>query len=161
MNLYREIDTREVLPAITAPTLVLHRSKDRLAPVTWGRYLGDNIPGARYVELPGRDHLMAAGDQDGLLDEVEEFLTGMRREREPDRVLATVLFGDIVGSHRARPPQFGDAAPGATSWQAHDARVRGRARTQPRPRASRRRATASSPPSTARPGPIRCACAIR
>ncbi len=122
MNLYREIDTREVLPAITAPTLVLHRSKDRLAPVTWGRYLGDNIPGARYVELPGRDHLMAAGDQDGLLDEVEEFLTGERREREPDRVLATVVFGDIVRSTE-RAAEFGDAR-----WRdllaAHDARVR-------------------------------------
>jgi class 3 adenylate cyclase len=122
MDLYREMDTREVLPAITAPTLVLHRSRDRLAPDRWGRYLGEQIPGARYVELGGTDHIVFTGDQDALLDEVEEFLTGERRVREPERVLATVVFGDIVESTE-RAADFGDAR-----WRdllaAHDARVR-------------------------------------
>ena len=122
MDLYREIDTREVLSTITAPTLILHRRDDRLTPVSWGRYLSERIPGARYIELPGRDHLVIAGDQDELLDEVEEFLTGERREREPERVLATVVFGDIVKSTE-RAAEFGDAR-----WRdllaAHDARVR-------------------------------------
>jgi pimeloyl-ACP methyl ester carboxylesterase len=122
MDLYREVDTREVLSSITAPVLVLHRSDDRLAPVGWGRYLGEHIPGARYVELRGRDHLVMVRDQEELLDEVEEFLTGSRREREPERVLATVVFGDIVQSTE-RAADFGDAR-----WRdllaAHDARVR-------------------------------------
>jgi pimeloyl-ACP methyl ester carboxylesterase len=96
MNL--DLDVRHVLPSIRVPTLVVHRSGDRLLPVENGRYLAANIPGARYVELPGDDHLPFAGDQDAILDEIEEFLTGVRRGPEPDRVLATVLFTDIVGS---------------------------------------------------------------
>ena len=93
-----EIDVRDVLPAIRVPTLVLHRSDDRVVPVEAGRYLADHIPDARMVELPGNDHYPFSGDADGWLDEVEEFLVGTRRSREPDRVLATVLFTDIVGS---------------------------------------------------------------
>jgi len=77
---------------------VLHRADDAYREVGHGRYLAAHIPGAKYVELPGRDHLPYVGDQDAVLDEVEEFLTGARRGPEPDRVLATVLFTDIVGS---------------------------------------------------------------
>jgi pimeloyl-ACP methyl ester carboxylesterase len=92
------IDTRAVLPTISVPTLVLHRTGDLNVKAEEGRWIADQIPGARYVELPGDDHLAWVGDTDGLLDEVEEFLTGVRRAPSPDRVLATVLFTDIVGS---------------------------------------------------------------
>lgn len=93
-----EIDVRHVLPSIRVPTLVIHRSEDQCLKVEEGRYVAERIPGARYVELPGRDHLPFVGDQDAILDEVEEFLTGVRHPLEPDRVLATVLFTQIVGS---------------------------------------------------------------
>ncbi|MGH3136295.1 MAG: adenylate/guanylate cyclase domain-containing protein [Gaiellaceae bacterium] len=102
-----EIDIREVLPAIRVPTLVIHRSGDRVIPVESGRYLAEHIPDAKFVELPGQDHFPFVGDMDALLDEVEEFLTGSRRAREPDRVLATVLFTDIVGSTE-RAAELGD-----------------------------------------------------
>jgi pimeloyl-ACP methyl ester carboxylesterase len=98
------IDVRHVLPTIHVPTLIIHRKDERTLDVEQGRYLAREIPNSRYVELPGVDHLPWVGDQDAILDEVEEFLTGMRRGPEPDRVLATVLFTDIVGSteHVAR-----------------------------------------------------------
>jgi class 3 adenylate cyclase len=102
-----EIDVRDVLPAIRVPTLVLHRTEDRGVPVEAGRYLAQHIPDAKFVELAGRDHYPFVGDGDLLLDEVEEFLTGSRRAREPDRVLATVLFTDIVGSTE-RAAELGD-----------------------------------------------------
>jgi pimeloyl-ACP methyl ester carboxylesterase/DNA-binding winged helix-turn-helix (wHTH) protein len=93
-----EIDVRQVLPSIRVPTLVIHRSEDQCLKVEEGRYVAERIPGARYVELPGTDHLPFVGDQDGILDEVEEFLTGVRHTLEPDRVLATVLFTRISSS---------------------------------------------------------------
>jgi pimeloyl-ACP methyl ester carboxylesterase len=92
------IDVRDVLPTIRVPTLLLYRTDDRDVQVDEGRYIASSIPGSRLVELPGADHLMWAGDADALLDEIEGFLTGVRRGPEPDRVLATVLFTDIVGS---------------------------------------------------------------
>jgi class 3 adenylate cyclase len=98
--LYRmifEIDTRAVLPAIRVPTLVLHRKHDVL-PIAEGRYLAERIPGAKFVELEGTDHIPWSTGADELVDEIEEFLTGARRVPEPDRVLTTVLFVDIVGS---------------------------------------------------------------
>jgi class 3 adenylate cyclase/alpha-beta hydrolase superfamily lysophospholipase len=98
MGLYREIDIRAALPAISAPTLVLHRADDRLIPARQGEYLADRIPGARYVELPGPDHLPTVGDHGALLDEVEGFLVGSRRAHGVERALATILFTDIVGS---------------------------------------------------------------
>lgn len=98
MGLYRELDVREALPLISQPTLVLHRAADRPLPVAMGRYLAEHIADARFVELPGEDHAWFAGDSDALLDEVQEFLTGTRPERPPDRVLSTVLFTDIVRS---------------------------------------------------------------
>ena len=102
-----EIDIRDVLPAIRVPTLVVHRTGDRVVPIEAGRYLAEHIPDAKLVELPGVDHYPYAGDGQGMLDEVEEFLTGSRRSREPDRVLATVLFTDIVGSTE-RAAKLGD-----------------------------------------------------
>ena len=98
MELYREIDVRAVLPAIDVPTLLLHREADRVVPARMARFMEEKIPGARLTALPGADHLPWVGDQDGLLDEVEEFLVGSRRGGEPERALATVLFTDIVGS---------------------------------------------------------------
>ncbi|MFN8637581.1 MAG: adenylate/guanylate cyclase domain-containing protein [Chloroflexota bacterium] len=98
LRMNADIDIRPVLPSIHVPTLVIHRDGDMSCRVENGRYLADHIPGARYVELPGTDHSMWTGDSDAVLDEVEEFLTGTHRIAEPDRVLATVLFTDIVGS---------------------------------------------------------------
>jgi pimeloyl-ACP methyl ester carboxylesterase len=93
-----EMDVRHVLPAIRVPTLLLHSEGDRALPVGGSRYMAERIPGARYVELPGNDHLPWGEDADAILDEIQEFLTGVRHGPEPDRVLATVLFTDIVGS---------------------------------------------------------------
>ncbi len=87
-----EIDVRGVLPSIRVPTLVIHRAGDECLKVEEGRYVASKIPGAHFVELPGRDHLPFVGDQDAILDEVEEFLTGARREHRIDRVLTTLLF---------------------------------------------------------------------
>ena len=98
MRLYEEIDVRPVLPVIQQPTLVLHRKGDRLIPVEIGRYLAERIPNCRFVELEGADHLAVTGDQASLLSEIEEFVTGTRSGHESQRVLATVLFTDIVGS---------------------------------------------------------------
>ena len=93
-----ELDVRNILPAIHVPTLVLHRRGDRWQKVEDGRYLAEHIPGAKYVELPGDDHVIWGGDQTQLLDEIEEFLTGIRPPPPSERVLLTVLFTDIVGS---------------------------------------------------------------
>jgi pimeloyl-ACP methyl ester carboxylesterase/class 3 adenylate cyclase len=102
-----DIDVRDVLPAIRVPTLVIHRSGDRVIPVESGRFLAKHIPDSKLVELPGQDHFPFVGDFDAGIDEIEEFLTGSRRRRQPDRVLATVLFTDIVGS-TARAADLGD-----------------------------------------------------
>ena len=102
----RQIDIRRVLPSIRVPTLVLHRSEESI-PVENGRYLAAHIPGAKYVELAGRDHFPCIGDVDALVGEVEEFTTGVRRTPEPDRVLTTMLFTDIVSSTE-RTAELGD-----------------------------------------------------
>jgi class 3 adenylate cyclase len=118
----RNSDVRAVLPLIQAPTLVLHRAGDRIVPVDQGRYLGQAIPNARFVELAGDDHIPFVGDADAIVDEVQEFLTGARPIPDTDRVLATVLFTDIVGSTERA------AALGDRSWrellQQHHALVR-------------------------------------
>jgi pimeloyl-ACP methyl ester carboxylesterase len=98
LRLYEEIDVRHALPAIETPTLVLHKDGDLLIPHMHGEYLAEHIPGARYVELSGVDHLPFTEDADALLDEIEEFVVGTRSSRDPERRLATVLFTDIVGS---------------------------------------------------------------
>ncbi len=94
----RKSQVRHVLPAIRVPTLILHRSDDQAVSIAHSRYMAECVPGAKLVELPGIDHIPWVGDQDALLDEVEEFLTGTRPHATVDRVLATVLFTDIVGS---------------------------------------------------------------
>jgi class 3 adenylate cyclase len=107
MRMNSQIDVRHILPAIRVPTVILHRSGDTRVSVEGGRYLVAHIPGAKYVEFPGPDHLTWAGDVDQLADEIEEFLTGTHGEVEPDRVLATVLFTDLVDSTR-RAEEMGD-----------------------------------------------------
>jgi pimeloyl-ACP methyl ester carboxylesterase/DNA-binding CsgD family transcriptional regulator len=90
------IDVRHVLPAIRVPTLIVHRTGDKVSPVQGGRYMAEHIPGARYVELPGVEHLPFLGDQDAVLTPVEEFLGAGRATAEPDSVLATVLAIEIA-----------------------------------------------------------------
>ena len=99
-TMFLDIDVRDVLPLVQAPTLVLHRTGDRVVSVHAGRWLASRINGAKFVELPGRDHNPWAGDVDALAGEIEEFITGTRSmvPAEVDRVLATVLFIDIVAS---------------------------------------------------------------
>ena len=117
----RQIDIRGVLPTIAVPTLVAFRSQEYFGERT--RFMGERIPGARVVELPGNDHLPWEGDQAALLDEIEHFLSGVQTDVEPDRVLATLLFTDIVGS-TAKAAELGDRA-----WRdlltRHDQLVRG------------------------------------
>ncbi|HWS45590.1 MAG TPA: adenylate/guanylate cyclase domain-containing protein [Acidimicrobiia bacterium] len=114
-------DVRAALARITAPTLVLHTRRNVMTPVTQGRFLADHIEGARFVALPGADQSVWSGDTDRLLDEVEEFLTG-RRGGSTERVLATVLFTDIVDSTR-RAAELGDGA-WRTVLETHDAVIR-------------------------------------
>jgi class 3 adenylate cyclase len=104
-----EIDVRNVLPAIRVPTLILHRTGDLDANFEEGRSNAACITDAEFLELPGPDHMVWAGDQAAVVDEVEEFVTGIRPAPEPDRVLATVLFTDIVGSAE-RASSLGDKA---------------------------------------------------
>ena len=106
MRMAFEIDVRDVVPAVTAPTLIVHRVGDKVCSVENARWLSRNIEGSRYVELPGENHLPFV-DGDDILDEIQEFLTGVREPVAPDRMLATVLFTDVVGStDRAR--ELGD-----------------------------------------------------
>ncbi len=107
--MFLDIDVRAILPAIDVPTLVLHRRGDMAVNRHAAEWMAGQIPGARYVELPGIDHLMYVGDTDTLMDEVEEFITGTRRAADIDRVLATVMFTDIVDSTR-RATELGDRA---------------------------------------------------
>ena len=98
LRMTQETDARPALPVIRVPTLVMHREGDQVVRVEAARYVAERIQAAKYVELPGPDHFPWVGDIDAILDEVEEFLTGARRGQEPDRVLATVMFTDIVGA---------------------------------------------------------------
>ncbi len=122
IGIFGDLDIRAVLPAIQAPTLVLHRSGDRVVPVQAARHLAAAIPHARLVELPGEDHIPFLGDADAIVDEIAEFVTGTRPAPELDRVLSTVLFTDIVDSAMQQARQ-GDRA-----WRevvlAHHATVR-------------------------------------
>jgi class 3 adenylate cyclase len=102
-----EIDVRDILPTIRVPTLILHRTGDLIAPVEGARLMADRIPDARLVEFEGDDHVPFTGDFEPVLDEMEQFLTGTRQERPLDRVLATVMFTDIVDSTR-RAADAGD-----------------------------------------------------
>jgi pimeloyl-ACP methyl ester carboxylesterase len=115
-----EVDIREVLPTVSAPTLVIHRTGDRIMQTEEARYLAQHIPGARLALLPGDDHLPWVADQDAILDEIQEFVTGTRPVHEPDRVLATVLFTDIVGSTE-RVAHLGDRRWGQLLQEHHGA----------------------------------------
>jgi class 3 adenylate cyclase len=123
LPLTSELDVRAVLPTVRVPTLVVHHSGDQLIPPEWGRYIADHIPGAKYVELPGRNvYHFVEPNWRASFQEVHAFLTGHRADVADDRVLATVLFTDIVDStHRA-------AEMGDRNWHAlldaHDAVVR-------------------------------------
>jgi len=101
-----QVDVADILPAVQAPTLVLHRRDDRAIPISEGRFIADHVRGARFVELPGADHWPWIGD-DRAVEEVQEFLTGIREHAEPDRALATVMFIDIVESTK-RAADLGD-----------------------------------------------------
>src|SRR6185369_5641263 len=103
-----QIDVRHVLPTIRVPTLVLHRTGDRCLLVEEGRYVASLILGARFVELPGDDHLPFVGDQDALLDEIERFLTVERARAESGRVLATILCAVPGGPPEAVPAAEGE-----------------------------------------------------
>lgn len=120
--MFLDIDVRHVLPTISVPTLVLHRRGDRVVNRRAGQWMANQIPGARYVELPGQDHFPWAGDSETVLNQVERFLTGARRESASDRVLASVLLTDIVESTRLAA-DIGDGR-----WRdlldAHDAMIR-------------------------------------
>jgi class 3 adenylate cyclase len=106
------VDVRRALTSINAPTLVITRREDTITPASRGRYLAESIPGAKLVELPGGDHLAYSGDADALLDEIEDFLVG-RRPGPRDRVLATIVFTDMVRS-TARAAAMHDQG-----WRAH------------------------------------------
>jgi class 3 adenylate cyclase len=115
-------DVRPLLPSISVPTLVLHRERNRFIHLGAGQYLAEHIPNAKFVVLPGHDHLFFVGDTDALVDEIEEFLTGTRSGAEGEVIMAAVLFTDIVASteHQARV--------GPREWSRltdhHDAMVR-------------------------------------
>jgi pimeloyl-ACP methyl ester carboxylesterase len=98
LRMLDETDARRALPIIRVPTLIIHRHGDLVTRVDGARYIAERIEGARYVELPGIDHFPWAGDAEKVVLEIEDFLTGARRGPEPDRVLATVMFTDIVGA---------------------------------------------------------------
>jgi class 3 adenylate cyclase len=106
-QMFLDIDIRDVVPTVHAPTLILHRLHDRLVNVRNGRWLAEHMPNARLVELPGDDHILWYEDPELALGEMQEFLTGTHYTPEPERTLATVLFTDIVDSTRTAA-EFGD-----------------------------------------------------
>lgn len=108
IRMYQQIDVRAILSTIQIPTLILHRKNDRATLVDGGRYLAQHIPNAQYVELAGQDHIWWTDKEGDIVTEIEEFLTGMRSTMETDRMLATVLFTDIVNS-TIRAMALGDA----------------------------------------------------
>jgi class 3 adenylate cyclase len=158
MRMNSEIDIRPVLPVVRVPTLVLHRRDDVTVDVGAGHYLAEHIPGAKYVELAGCDHLPFIGDADAVLEEIEAFLTGARQASEPDRVLATVLFVDIVGSTEQA------AALGDRRWRDRLDGYYGAVRRELERFRGRHINTAGDGVLATFDGParaIRCACALR
>ncbi len=122
LPLVAEVDVRAVLPAIRVPTLVIHHAGDPICPPEWGKYVADHIPGAKYVEVPGRNMYHFAEPWRASFQEIAQFITGEQADVADDRVLATVLFTDIVDSTR-RAAEMGDR-----DWHAlldaHDVVVR-------------------------------------
>ena len=100
-------DVHETIPKITSPTLVLNRSGNRIVPIEHSKDVAARLPDAKFVELPGEDHLIFSQDIDRVADEIEEFLTGSRTGKDPDRLLTTLLFTDIVDSTK-RAAEWGD-----------------------------------------------------
>jgi class 3 adenylate cyclase len=157
LQMTTEIDVRNVLPVIRVPTLVMHRTGDRVTRIEQGRYLAQHIEGAKFVELAGDDHIPAVGNGDAIIDEVEEFLTGVRPS-ETDRVLATILFTDVVGSTE-RAVALGDRR-----WRELLERYYALARRELARFRGREIDTAGDGLFAAFDGParaIRCACRIR
>jgi len=152
-------NVREILSAILVPTLVLHRAGDRLVSVVAGRYLAEHIPGARYRELPGNDHhVLDRPTMDILADEIEEFVTGMRQTRDLDRVLATLMFTDVVASTE-RVVELGDRR-----WRDLRSELYATLRTELAAFRGREVETAGDGLLATFDGParaIRCACSIR
>jgi DNA-binding winged helix-turn-helix (wHTH) protein/pimeloyl-ACP methyl ester carboxylesterase/class 3 adenylate cyclase len=152
-----EIDVRHVLPTVRVPTLVIHSKGDLCLKVEEGRYVASRIPGARFVELPGRDHLPFFEGQDAIISEIEEFLTGARHVREPDRVLATLLFAGVVDRDvRA-------AGRGAARWRDLISRFRAHVSKEIKWFRGREIDVEGTGPLAAFDGParaIRCACAV-
>ena len=158
LRMNTQIDIRGVLPTIRVPTLVIHRTGDRDVNVEEGRWLAEQVPRARFVELPGDDHFPWVGDQDVILDEIQEFLTGVRPAPEVDRVLTTVLFTDIVGSTEWAA-RLGDRA-----WKELLERHHSLVRTELARFRGREVDTAGDGFFSTFDGParaIRCACSIR
>jgi class 3 adenylate cyclase len=122
LRMYTSIDLRAVLPTVRVPTLVLNRRKDPFNAPVHAEFIADNIPGARYVELPGSDPFIPAGKLDVIVDEIQEFLTGAREAVATDRVLATVLYTDFVDSTE-QSAELGDRA-WSDLLNRHDALVR-------------------------------------
>ncbi len=157
-----DTDARGVLSVIRVPTLVIHRQGDLMNRVTCARYLAERIRGAKYVELPGNDHFPWVGDTEAILGEVEEFLTGVRQGPESDRVLATVMFTDIVRATETRPRWA--TLGGAVSWKAttrscvSSSHGFADARSTPRVTDSSRRSTGQRAPCAA-PATSRARCA--
>lgn len=152
-----EIDVRQVLPSVHVPTLVIHRTGDQCLKVEEGRYVAEHIPNAKYVELPGQDHLPFVGDQDAILDEVEEFLTGVRHTQDRDTVLATVLSTQIIDS-KEHADRLGN-----DRWYALVERLRGQVRKEVEWFRGREIDMVGERPLAIFDGParaIRCACAI-
>ncbi|HEX8190551.1 MAG TPA: alpha/beta fold hydrolase [Pyrinomonadaceae bacterium] len=153
-----EVDVRHVLPTVRVPTLVIHNRGDLCLKVEEGRYVASRIPGARFVELPGRDHLPFWEDQEAVLNEIEEFLTGARHVREPDRVLSTLLFVNVV-NRDARAAERGEAR-----WRDLAARFRAHVSKEIRWFRGREIDAGGAGPLAAFDGParaIRCACAVK
>jgi pimeloyl-ACP methyl ester carboxylesterase len=158
MKMNTHVDVRDVLPAIRVPTVVMHRTDDRDALVEEGRYIATHIPGARFVEFPGADHSWWTQDREAILDEIEELVTGVKPAPHPDRLLATVLFTDIVGSTE-RIGELGDHG-----WAELLARHHGAVRRELERFRGREIDTAGDGFLAAFDGParaIRCAVAIR
>jgi class 3 adenylate cyclase len=152
------IDIRDVLPSIRVPALILHSVDDQSLNVGLGRYLAEHIPRAKFVELPGPDHVPYLSDSQTITDEIEEFLTGVRHEPALDRVLATVLFTDIVGATETAA-RLGDQRWRELLVSHHDAVRRELARFR-----GREIDTAGDGFFATFDGParaVRCACAIR
>jgi pimeloyl-ACP methyl ester carboxylesterase len=154
MRMNMQIDVREILATIRVPTLILHRRNDPVVDVNQSRYMAERIPAARYVELEGVDQVPFVGNAEAVLREVEDFVKGVRDSAEPDRMLATVFFTDIVDSklsrHFRRPGPRRRvrvrggrcerrARTGAASRPSHR-RMRGRKRRRDRDRGPYRRA---------------------